>query len=609
MHDQQGFRLRETLMETWQRLLEREEAVKIGGITQQLEARTPGLNANRNRYRNRFSAAKINISVAARGTGIKERDAAQRAENAFFRFYFDFVRKRTAAVFAPDDRAEDFAVWAGVGVRNLEWADDVKEKLGTKKLDNLAALKSMLGDGFQGNPFALHAPHPMQVFYEPDFSVVCEVGEKKIASLLTAFDQDDFERFVFGDETSDTVPLDEALWDEMWKFYHLETREFIYDVTKNEGNNSQEPFLLDRRLNPAGRPRYTFQAGHLTSSNEPGKMFQPDIKDLYPLAQLKNMADTLLMTGMLNTGRPMFQEVADGAKSDDFLGLSIRPGEVRKVISIDLSQNEMPEARPGHHWEAIQVPTPDQLVKAKAAIDEDFLRYGFPQELGPNSPLDATSGFDRAKQQEVAADFLEPPLKNKAAAWHETFMLIADMLQETGMSVSFPTIDRAGGGSQKVQQSVTVKPSDFKEIDLEVTFSAVPATAQFAQDESDDRKLQLGLMSRQTWMAARYDDPVAEQEKIDQDKVGDFARQQAVKIAQQIIEQMGPQLAQQIAQEEGIPEVVPQPGGPAPDEAIRKARPPEGAIGGGLGGPPVPPPQSQNGVPPGTAETIGTAGA
>lgn len=615
MREQTGFTDREDLMVAWDSLLNRRDPVDIGGISQKLESRTSALNANRNRYRNRLRSADITVSVAPRGQTKEKKEAAQRVENFFQRVFFDIARKRTSATFDPDGAAEDFAVWAGVGPRNLEWADDVKELLvgeNPKTNEELkVALERVLEKGFVGNPFQLHAPHPMQVFYDPNFRKVCEVGEKTVEVLLGAFKNEDFRKYAFrigeDEPTSDTMPEFEGLWDDVLLFYHLETSEYIYDVVRDAGeNNPRGEFEMQVRPNPAGRPRYTFQAGHLTSDNEPGLMFQPLIKDLYSVAQHINYAHTLLMTMMLSAGRPMYQEVSDHAgRADTFVELAIRPGESRRVISFDTSEQTMPESKPGHHWEPLAIQTPDPLIKAIEILQQQFRDLGFPAILSPEAGIDVTSGFDRAQQAEAAVDFLEPPLKNKAAAWHELFMLSAEMLIEIDLPVTFPTIPRAQGGSRKGGQiEVTVNPNDFKDIDLEVGFSSVPATAKFAADEADRRDMQLGLLSPTTFFERHFDDHVAERERIAFDRVAKVAEDLAIMQAQNFIRQIAPQEAASIAADLGIPPLVPSDGGPADPGEARNARPAGGSVPG-LGSPLTPPQQSENGAPPaaGTGST------
>lgn len=593
LQDQPGFHDREAVMRNWYDLRWRKAAVNILGISGKLESRTPGIAANVDRYRNRMFSAPITISVAPKSTSEEDKNAAQRVENYFYRSFHDFAAEPS------EEEALDYQSWAGCGIRHVDWSPETlallkKLKRGSKEEIEDSVVEGM-EQGFDGNPFQMTVPHPQQVYWEPNLDQVAEVGLVKVRTAVDSYR--DHENKI-KDLVSSVKPDDaESIWNEMIDYYHLETEKYIYTVL-GSGELAEE---MEVRPNPAHRPRYSLAAGHLTSSDLPHEKYRPLVHDLYSVAQKMNIADTLLMSGMLAHGRPLYQEVSDGAKGTDAVSILSDTSGERRVISIDLSQGKMPPSRRGMHWEPLAAPTPDQLKEAMARLDREWDRYSFPVALSPEaSELDAKSGYDRSQQEDVAVDFLNPALLNRARAWKKMFLFMATMLQEQKIPVRLRAVPFAEGLSRDQRAEITVKPGDFKDIDLVVTFSAKSRTALFGEREEMFRRWQLDLISLTTLMSELYDDPQEELKKIDLDKMALAGRAAALAFAQSAIAAAFPAdmqafLAAQAVQPQPT-NGVPQDGGPAPGETIRKERPAgEGSSIPAVGSPPIPPPQSEAG--------------
>ena len=591
LQDQPGFQERQGVMENWYRLRWRKMPVNILGISGKLESRTPGIAANVDRYRNRMFSAPITISVAPKSTDSKDKKAAQHVENYFYRSFHDFAAEPT------EEEALDYQSWAGCGIRHVEWSPNAltllrKLKRGSDK-EIADTVVEGVKKGFDGNPFQIIVPHPQQVYWEPDLSKVAEVGQVKVRTAVDSY-RDHESRIK--DLVSPVMPDDaESIWNEMLDWYHLETEDYIYTVL-GSGDLAEE---MEVRPNPAHRPRYSLAAGHLTSSNLPHEKYRPLVHDLYSVAQKMNIADTLLMSGMLAHGRPLYQEVSDGAKGTDAISILSDTSGERRVISIDLSQGKMPPSRRGMHWEPLAAPTPDQLKEAMARLDREWNRYSFPVALSPEaSELDAKSGYDRSQQEDVAVDFLNPALLNRARAWKKTFLFMATMLRETKMRVRLRAVPFAQGLSRDQRAEMTVQPADFEDIDLVVTFSSKSRTALFGEREEMFRRFQLNLISRSTLMGELYDDPSEEDKKIALDQMAQAGQQMAMQFAMSAIQVLQPAdmqalLAQQAPQPTNG---VSQDGGPAPGETIRKERPAgEGASIPSVGAPTIPPQQAEPG--------------
>lgn len=593
LQDQPGFHERQGIMQNWDALRWRKMPVNILGISGKLEYLTPGIAANVDRYRSRMFSATITISVAPKSTKQEDVNAAQRAENYFYRSFHDFASETT------EEEALDFQSWAGCGIWHPDWSPDVMKKLTGVKTGSIEELRGTILEGveqgFDGNPFQITVPHPQQVYWEPDFSVVAEVGIVKVRTAVDSYPEHEAKII---DLVSPTMrESDQSVWNETLTIYRVETPGFVYTVL-GSGDLAEE---MEVRPNPAGRPRYSFAAGRLTSSSRPHEKYRPLVHDLYSIAQSINIMKTLMMSGALNTGRPLYQEIADNAKSQDIVSVLSDPSASTRVITLDTSQGKMPPPKRGYHWEPVASPTPDQLKEALAELRLDWGSYAFPTALSPEATeLDAKSGYDRSQQEDVAVDFLNPALLNRARAWKKNFLLMAKMLQEVKLPVRLRAIPVAQGLSRAQRAEITVKPTDFQDIDLEVTFSSKSRTAQFGEREEMFRRFQLNLISRSTLMGELYDDPIEEDKKIALDQMAQSGQTMALQFAQSAIQALQPAdmqafLAQQQVQQptNGVPSPE---GGPAEPGGIRVSRPAgEGASVPGLGSPVIPPAQSEPG--------------
>ncbi len=573
--------------------------VAIAGISEKLEYKTAGLEVNEDRYANRLRSASIKILVASRKQQSISVEKAQNIENFFYRIYYDLRRKRTSRIRAPDDRAIRYQVSDFVGIRHIDWAPHVREKLFGKlggKIEDLPGkLKVLFKGGFEGNPFELRAPDPLRVFWNDDMSMVAEIGRVGIDQLRVSYGLSD--NTDFASITSDLKSKHpQEAEPTTVSFYHVETNGHVYEAIANDrdtgGGGSRKTLLLRVSPNPAGRPRYTFAPGHEGTGDEPWQYFRPLLAPLYPLAELLNITGTLMTSSALKTGRAPYQEVKVGSGADDFGSILSRPENERNIIWLDTSTDTWPTARDGYEWKPVPSPDMDMLLATHQHLLAEFNDSGFPSILSPGASIDASSGYDRAQQMEGAQDFLEPPLTNIAAAWYEHFLQIAEQIKAVDLSVTIPVMQVAQGEDARVRPFVTIEPEDLEDIDLEVRFESVPRVVQFAEDESDRRDVELGFMARGTYMAKKYDDPIREARQVDLDKVGLAAAEAANEFAIQFIKQMAPQIAQGVAQDLGLPATV--------QEGQQGARParPEGGSFPGLGVTSTPGVQAQGGAPP-----------
>ena len=509
----------------------------------------------------------------------------------------------------------------GCGPLRLDFTDAVREQLqfemdpdeeyagqAAELIKEMAAkAKRFYKEGFQGNPFVIESPDLNALAWPADFSTVAEVGERTVSQILRAYEgklgydesvgfrwltSDTMQEGVFSGSSTETV-----------KLYHLETEQFTYDVLEHGG---REGMLLELRPVLIGRPWYTFTAGKLTSSNEPRHAFQPLIGPIYPVCQKLEVTGTLINSGALNTGRNMWQLVDNGRGPQNFIDVLNKQDTDWNTISFDPTQQMLSTPPDGKHWEPVLIPEQGQLIRAHELLLQELGEKGFPSVLMPDTSIDVKSGYDRARQMEAATAFITPPLRNLAAAWQELFLQVSEICRTLDVPITITTRPRAQGENLKMQETITIQPEDFREQDLEVSFESIPATVLHAMRESDMRMLQGGTMSRRTFMANHYDDPLEEEEEMKRERMTAFLDGLAEQDVQAVIQVVRGQYTMAAAADAGVPtEALAEMAG----VGGRPERPPEGSASPGLGAPLVPgeQPQPAGSVPPDVGtEQIGT---
>ena len=501
----------------------------------------------------------------------------------------------------------------GLGFLRWAWKPGIKaDLLGLgmpKDLDDLIRIaKAVQRKGFQEMPFVVHAPQMPTVAFEPNFETICEVGVVTIGQILKSYDNMDYkEKTGFEYITSDTI-RDTSNWSDTVKIIHLETADWVYDLL--DSGTEHKPLMLERIPNVSGRPQYAITPAHENNDDDVALRFIPAVAPIYPVVATMNVTRTLIQSGALNTGRPMYQEVdtTGGKGAQTFVDIMNMPTESRPVLMFDPSEERLRNPKPGKRWDVVPAPDMSWVLKAYENSQRDLEHWGFPVALGPDASTagSAESGIQQMREMDVSADYLDPVLMNVAKSLHEIYLGVGDTIQGMGLSVTIPVRKKAEGGDRAVRESVTVKPDDFKEQDLEVKLESVSAVARAAIRKSNLELLQLELQSKTTFMRNEYPDWIAEEERIELDLIKTFSREKAIESVKRIIQQIAPAVEAQAAAELGVPLPTPPPlvsqtGGPAPGEEIRRSRPPVPVPGVGS---PVDPVDQNPAVSAGTAQQV-----
>lgn len=595
MENQGGFSRRKTVWEARRKLRNRELKVGIPRVVENVESRTPWIDEDITKWANRLVGAPIHINVTAKRKGQEER--AQAVENFFYRAYHDLKRVRTVGLVFADQRAADHKAGDGLGARHLRLSNDALALL-IKGKNSLKALEG----GFTGLPFTMEAPDTIGVFYEPDLSLVAEAGSvtyRELHGLYANLGYDQQSRqFVITSETMDSS-LEAGVWDQMISVYRLETPEYVYELMEQPAISPApgEASMLRAYKNPFGRPAYAFDPGRVTSSREPVYAFQPLVAGLYGVVKDWNVLATLQQAAGIFTGLPMYYKARrKGTKGDDVGDFFTLPSGEPQKFEFNLKTGEV-KVPDGYEPVAVEFSTGIDLTRAKEDVRWEMQRYSF-RDVGE---VEATSGYDRARIIESQGYDLQPPLDNQAACWHEVFLLMADAIKHMDVPVTVRTIATRGHEGPEV----TVRPKDFEDIDLAVSFSSEGRSAHFAMKESGMREVEMGLKSPTTYLSedAGRDDPEREWYFIHRDKL----RQEVADVVRALFRDTIELVARGEMEEMGIlpkPVVAPTEG----TGGVERKRPPKGSAQPGVGATLVQPePPKPSGAPP-QEGTKGAAG-
>ncbi len=563
----------------------RELGVNIKGISMQLEDLSPEADVHGTRYVNRMDAADINTEVISRSAEDKDVASAKRVEDYHNSQAANLRKQKHAGVVAPHRRSLDDMAFFGAGVIRAGFKPWVRDKLfpNDKTLDKdelLGLAKKVFEDGFDEDPFMFECPQINTVAFEPDFSSVCEVGVRSVSQMLKVYDDLTFsDTNGFDWITSETVQEYQSEWRQQEvTYYHLETSDYIYDVIDsgpidNDGSSGKE-FMLRVIPNIIGRPWYTFTFAHINNNADYSKRYLPLINAIYPLVHNLNFLSTLLVSGALSTGRPMYQEVDISHSASTLPEILTQPVDQRPVLMFDPSEEILKKPSEGKRWDIVPVPDMSWVVETVNKLEHRIERFGFPVALSPEASTEgkAESGVQGMQQIETSVNYLDPALNNVALSLHELFQIVGDALTEMGVKVKVP-IHRKGA---KTKETLTVLPSDFRDHDLSVTLKSTPATAQMALRSADLELVQLKMMSKTRFFMNHYEDWQAELDRVVLDEGKALIENRFVALIDAFVKEQGDDILADAAADQNVPlpPLANQSGGPEDPGGARNNRPP-----------------------------------
>lgn len=583
----------------------RELGTEIKGISQKLEDLSPAANAHGTRYVERIMAADMSAETSSRSADDTAVRSARRVEDYHNWHIQELKKQRTAGILMPLRRAVDDTTFKGCGWIRTGFKPHIKRKLmEALDLDNeeegpdtdelTERVRAVFSEGFDEDPFLDECPELDTVAFEYDRSIVVEKGRRSVSELLRLYEHLGYDTEAgFHWLTSETMSsFNTTRWSEdEANYWHVETEDYIYDLVEVPTRENDEPFMLSVIPNIIGRPWYAMFAGRVTNNSDISKRYLPLINDVYPIVHKLNVTQTLIQSGALNTGRPMYQEVADSAKGMTLPEVLSQPLEQRPVLAFDPSEEVLQKPKKGHHWEVVPVPDMSWVVEANRESRQELREYGFPVSLSPEVATSGTaeSGVQGMQQIEISVNYLNPATESVALGLQELFAIRADALKELDVSITIPVTPQ--GGDNRVREMMRIEPSDFKGVDTSVSLDAIPASALLAVRQSDLELVQAKMMSKTDFFMKHYKDYMTALKRVFLDEGKMLMEQEMLKLVQQFAQQQGPALMAQAAADQQIPLPIPglanQSGGPAPGDQGRQARPPVPMPGVGMSPTPV----------------------
>jgi hypothetical protein len=467
------------------------------GTKPKVQFRSPEIAEDAGKFRDRFLAAPAKINVAAISDKERAIAGAQKQENFFYRYYY---RWRDNQVF--DGPLYDLASM-GIGWTHLrineaalpiipDFEGDTEKYI--EKVD--AAIRQFVEDG-AGDLFVNEPIDPATMYWPMQGNCIVQASMMPFSKLqqqyakkgkALTYDRDTVnittlapgQNITSGTTRSDTV-----------KLYILEDPDYCYhvlfDKVKQSGKSGGK--VIGVYKNYFGTPTFFKAVGGKTGSSHPLWQHLPLLYGKYQTVPHKN----LLMTGLTNAGVDATQMRYALKKIDpnapDIEGaqtLMVTPEGI--LVPPDGYEVHAPNVQLG-------VDVPNALEQVRA---ED--RYGFPASLSRPEEVQATSGYDRAKQQDAVESLLGPPLGHHGAMLTDTFKAMATAIKEIGLTLSVRNV-HTKTGRFTVGEMISIEPKDIIETDITVGFNSVSTFTSIALSEEGLKQLEANVMTLREYLS------------------------------------------------------------------------------------------------------------
>lgn len=586
--EQPGFTGRNKVMETRRRLRYGEEPVKLQRVATSIEYRTGLIDENIHHYQTAISMATLVLRAIALGDTLEDRDRAQRAYDACMYLWAAVHRRQPGTVASAPGRVADAQAGDGIGWYHMRISPTAFKRLAGRPLEELKEVVE--GGGLDFLPFVVEACDPITVYPSRDMSMVAQVGKVHISELAQHYPElrlnKDTKTYHLAGVDSEPLPPGEAeaLWKEVVDIYRVETEDYIYELLRQPEvpEGSDQALQLTRLPNIFGRPAFVPVPARITMSADPIKAYQPAVVNMYKVAPQKNRMGSLQQSAAEMTGSPQFYQRRIGTRGENEEDWLLEPGSSeRTVVEIGTGAAEV-HIKPGYELVQVKLEAGIDLVRAKEDLDKEWYQVGFPTALRLPSEVRVTSGYDRAKIEEVLGNEVGYLFAGQGAAWHDLFLLFAAGLKGLDVPLKLRTVAQAAavpgspawyeGGAEGVSsREIVVKPDDFEGVELEVELSSLSRAARIAMQEEGMRLVELKLASNREFQRdfRRVENPDRLMMEMHTEDVRADAAE-AVKEAVKI----------QIRNEMGLPSLQPE---PTTQRRERKRRPPKGAASPGAG--------------------------
>lgn len=588
------FTTRNSEYQQQRKLLMQERPVIIPGIDLKVQYRDPSLEDDGHAFKNRILAAPLKLQVAALRDKPKAVEGAQRRENFHYRHYY---RWRDHGVF--DGPLFDMAT-LGIGWTHLRLnADalpivpDFDEKSGIDAYakDAEEGVKAFIEAG-KGDLFVLEAIDPETMYWIPDRTVKIQAANVPLNPLAKLYAQkgkkvgyQDGKAMVTELAGGEAVSGTSAHWKDTATLYTVETGETCYHVLLDQPQaQNRSGKVLGAYPNVFKTPAFFATYGEKTGFSDPLRMYRSLINAKYQTAPVKNLLNTALLSAGIEAGqmRMQLKWTGDGPEPD------------HGAAQISIGEDGVLIPPPGYEVEGVNLQVGFDLHKAAELIEREASRYGYPKALNRPEEVSASSGYDRARQQDAVGALLDPPLQHYAAMLTEVFRAMDNGIAAMPVPVSVRNV-YTKAGQKTIGETITVSPADVEESDIAVSFNSITLFSRIAMQEEALKLGEADLMHETEILAdvRGIDDLQAWREQRVNDKMDRAAEERALQDANAAIDALRGQVAAEAVQEASVEPTIPTTGG-----QLRADRGPSMPIGVGQAMPiqPSSPEQAEMGV-------------
>lgn len=552
------FQIRDTEYRQRRDLLYGRRPVVIPGIDLKVQYRDPAIEDNCHQFKNRMLAAPIKINVASLSPADRAVEKAQRMEALFYRAYFKW---RARGIF--DKGLFDMAS-IGLGVWYLSLNRDLLPELPAweKGEDDEAYIKRCEPEltKFIENEqdiFSLEPIDPATFYYTQSMDYRFQRAKVPIDSLNRDYESrgkqvvKDADVYSVRTITPGTNLTNGTTtrWNETVDFFTISCPDFIYHcIGTGDYKDGQKLDQLEVYPNILSAPAFGYAAGEITGDSEPLYAFRPLVAPLYALTPYKNLATTAKLCAGLDAAQQRYalEKIDPTIPDSEGAVLEVRTDENGVLIAPDGYRIVNPGLSIG----------PD-LNDAIAFIEREGQKYGYPKVLGRPEEVTASSGYERAQQQDAVANLLDPPLEHFAAMLHSwLFPAMAQGTKKLGVPVTVKNVKAKSQYSkpQNVQDSVTINPNDIMDADISVSFSSVTQFSRIAQQEEGIKLMQAKQLNQTQFQEEimGIDDIEAWREQSDIDAARTFGSERAITDAEQAIARLSGAVNQLAIQGAGV---------------------------------------------------------
>lgn len=455
-------------------------------IAGSVQFRSPEIEDAAHKFKNRMLAAPVKINVAARRMSDASEQAAQRQEDFFRRHY---LRWRDQGTFdgALFDQAS-----LGIGWTRLYINNDLLPVFGDYDGGDIDEYLSITEDEMKkfeensGDVLCLEYIDAATMYWSADERVKIQRARIPLSPLIerygkqgTQITYDDSSGYgVTSLQPGQNYTNYRAYWTHMAEVYTVETEDYCYHTigAPNQG------IVIGAYKNYFGTPAFFQCVGEKTSSSHPLFSYRALLNGKYQTVPPKN----ILTTSMVTAG----SEASQQRYALEWTGDGPPPEDENVIINVTP--------------DGVVVPPPGyKLVNSGLTVGPDLPMslnfmgqldtYGFPRELANPGEVGASSGYDRARQQDAVSSLLDPPLEHFAVMQTDIFRAMRTGVQALGIPITVRSTKPVGSsrGETSLQKHATLSPKDAEEdTDISVTFNSVTVFTRVAMQEEGLKLMQ-----------------------------------------------------------------------------------------------------------------------